>query len=77
MNGREEGGQRYILETCDQERFEARKGVFPWECLNIFATGCSIMAGLHAQGWLIYKYLLKFINWQINCKIKIGLYVNR
>ena len=41
MNGREEGGQYYILQTCDQERFEARKVVFPWECLNIFATSCS------------------------------------
>ena len=40
MNGREEGGQYYILQTCDQERFEARKVVFSWECLNIFATGC-------------------------------------
>ena len=42
LNGREEGGQYYILQTCDQERFEARKVVFPWECLIIFATGCSI-----------------------------------
>ena len=41
LNGREEGGQYYILQTCDQERFEARKVVFSWECLNIFATGCS------------------------------------
>ena len=41
LNGREEGGQYYILQTCDQERFEARKVVFLWECLNIFATGCS------------------------------------
>ena len=41
LNGREEGGQYYILETCDQERFEARKVVFPCECLIIFATGCS------------------------------------
>ena len=41
LNGREEGGQYYILQTCDQERFEARKVVFPWECLIIFATGCS------------------------------------
>ena len=40
LNGREEGGQYYILQTCDQERFEARKVVFPWECLIIFATGC-------------------------------------
>ena len=41
LSGREEGGQYYILQTCDQERFEARKVVSPWECLNIFATGCS------------------------------------
>ena len=41
LNWREEGGQYYILQTCDQERFEARKVVFPWECLIIFATGCS------------------------------------
>ena len=41
LNGREEGGQYYILQTCDQERFEARKVVFPCECLIIFATGCS------------------------------------
>ena len=41
LNGREEGGQYYILQTCDQERFEARKVVFLWECLIIVATGCS------------------------------------
>ena len=41
LNGREEGGQYYILQTFDQERFEARKAVFPWECLIIFATSCS------------------------------------
>ena len=28
LNGREEGGQYYILQTCDQERFEARKVAF-------------------------------------------------
>ena len=43
LNGREEGGQYYILQTGDQERFEARKVVFPWECLIIFATGCSTL----------------------------------
>ena len=37
LNGREEG----VSQTCDQERFEARKVVFSWECLNIFASGCS------------------------------------
>ena len=51
LNGREEGVQYYILPTCDQERFEARKVVFPWECLIIFASGCShfveLTAGLH------------------------------
>ena len=35
LNGRKEGGQYYISQTCDQERFEARKVVFSWECLNI------------------------------------------
>ena len=41
LNGREEGGQHYISQTCDQQRFQARKVVFWWKCLNIFATGCS------------------------------------
>ena len=44
LNGREEGGQYYISQTCDQERFEARKVRFSWECLNIFATGCGFLA---------------------------------
>ena len=43
MGGRREVSIIYILQTCDQERFEARKIVFPWECLNIFATGCSLV----------------------------------
>ena len=30
LNGKEEGGQFYISQTCDQERFEARKVVFSW-----------------------------------------------
>ena len=34
----------YISQTCDQERFEARKVIFSWECLNSFATGCSFLA---------------------------------
>ena len=42
LNGREKGGQYYILQTCEQERFEARKVVFPWVGPNIFATGCSL-----------------------------------
>ena len=40
MNGREEGGQYYISQTNEQERFEARKVVFSWKCLKIFATDC-------------------------------------
>ena len=40
MNGREEGGQYYISQTYDQQRFEARNVIFWWECLKIFATGC-------------------------------------
>ena len=45
LNGRERG-QYYISKTCDQERFEARKVVFSWECLNISATGCCLLCGL-------------------------------
>ena len=41
LDGRKEGGQYYISQTFDQEPFAARKVVFSWECLNIFATGCS------------------------------------
>ena len=50
MNGREEGGQYYILQTCDQERFEARKVVFPGECLIIFATGCLSPSYPYSRG---------------------------
>ena len=28
LNGREEGGQYYILQTCDQERFEQERSFF-------------------------------------------------
>ena len=41
LNGREEGGQYYISQTRDKERFEARKVFFSWQCLKIFASGCS------------------------------------
>ena len=51
LNGREEGVQYYILQTCDQEWFEARKVVFPWECLNIFATGCSYSYSYPLSKW--------------------------
>ena len=50
LNGREEGGQYYISQTCDQERFEARKVVFSWECLNIFATGCRSLSYPYSRG---------------------------
>ena len=37
----EEGGECYISQTCDKQRFEVEKVSFSWKCLNIFATGCS------------------------------------
>ena len=44
LNGGEEGGEHYIAHKCDQLQFEVhvRKASFLSECLNIFATGCSI-----------------------------------
>ena len=50
MNGGEEGGQYYISQTCDQERFETRKVVFSWECLNICATGCLSPSYPYSRG---------------------------
>ena len=41
MEGRKKVSQYYISQTSDQERFAAGKVVFSWECLNIFAAGCS------------------------------------
>ena len=58
LNGREEGGQYYILQTCDQERFEARKVVFPWECLIIFATGCSQEACRPLLGQVYFLFFI-------------------
>ena len=58
LNGREEGGQYYILQTCDQERFEARKVVFLWECLIIFATGCSFKC--KSVHWIFLDLLYKY-----------------
>ena len=42
----EDGGQYFISQTCDQQRFEARQVVFSWERLNIFATACSVSASV-------------------------------
>ena len=50
LNGREGGGQYYISQTCDQERFEARKVGFSWECFNIFATGCLSPSYPYSRG---------------------------
>ena len=61
MNGREEGGQYYILQTCDQERFEARKVVFPGECLIIFATGC-LCGALLAPTEVVIKNSISFLS---------------
>ena len=48
MNGREEGGQYYISQTCDQERFEARKVVFRGSVSTflelVVATACTVAA---------------------------------
>ena len=44
LNGREEGGQCYISQNCDQERFEARRVAFSWECLNIFPTVVALVS---------------------------------
>ena len=42
LNGRKEGGQYHISQTCDSQRFEARKVVLWSECLKMFSTGCSL-----------------------------------
>ena len=39
-----------MLQTCDQERFEARKVVFPRECFIIFATGCLSTSYPYSRG---------------------------
>ena len=53
FNGREEGGQYYTSQPCDQERFSARKVVFSWECLNI--NFLQLVAAINIS---TYKYLL-------------------
>ena len=46
MNGREEGGQYYISQTCDHDRFEARKVVFRGSVSTflqlVVATACTV-----------------------------------
>ena len=60
LNGREEGGQYYSLQTCNHEWFEARKVVFRWECLNIFAAGFSTKTVLWSKINLIVSYVSYF-----------------
>ena len=56
LNGREERGQYYISQTRDRQWFEARKVIFSWECLNIFATGCLSPSYLYSRGaWLLNR----------------------
>ena len=78
LNGRDEGDQYYISQTCDQQWFEARKVVFLWECRNIFATGCSrslwrrgknerknerpLLAGNQYPALIIFSFLLVTCN---------------
>ena len=49
LNERGEGGQYYISQTCAQERFEARKVAFSWECLNIFAIACNSLFRIYRE----------------------------
>ena len=71
LNGREEGGQYYILQTCDQERFEARKVVFPWECLIIFAAVCSFSL----PEWQAVKMTF-FATWHHSRKLKGAVFIS-
>ena len=50
LNGREEGSQCYISQTYDQQQFEARKVVFSWAYLDIFATGYLSPSYLSGHG---------------------------
>ena len=64
LNGREEEGQYYISQTCDQERFEARKVVFSWECLNISATGYSKPPESWSLNWFMVSH--ERVKWMVN-----------
>ena len=54
-----EGGGRSVLYLTDlwpwgpHERFEARKVVFSWECLNIFVTGAILKPRLVGKKLLV------------------------
>ena len=73
MNGREEGGQCYSLQTCDQERFEARKVVFPWECLIIFATGCSKLPSLRRPVFIPDDLTSETLKSSVKCVVRTHL----
>ena len=66
LDGRKEGGQYYISQTFDQEPFAARKVVFSWECLNIFATGCSF-SGDKKYNWAFQGVVLFDNTWNNSC----------
>ena len=59
LNGREEGGQYYISQTCDQQRFEARKVVFSLEGFSY-----------REQTVLVFLCCQKFVRIKI-CKIRM------
>ena len=42
MDWRSEVSIISFSQTCDYQRFEARKVVIALECLNIFVTGCIL-----------------------------------
>ena len=72
----EEGGQYYISQSNDQERFEVRDVVFSRECLNIFAmveTSLFFIFSLYDDIHITVrqlKYLItvKYNLWQTNNK---------
>ena len=55
LNGREEGGGRSVLYLTDlwPGAIWSKKGRFSWECLNIFAIGCSY--SMHCSWWQAVK----------------------
>ena len=49
FKGGEESVQYYISQTCDEQRFEARKVGFSSECLNVSATVYSSVGNCFAS----------------------------
>ena len=76
LNGREGGGQYYISQTCDQERFAARKVVFScvstfWKlvvaCTSPQVISTSPKTLFYWQDWLHF-----FCNWNFPQKTALA-----